>query len=164
MGHGPSPGRSAVVTYARQQLVVPSRFVVNGVLVNAAALENPNCAKCSPSRDRVWEVQRIRLALIGGGYTVYTGLSGIAQNSTGSQDFACAGVWKNSLQPENEVLWVGCVPPGKSEYAPQQPVTITEYDVLIAGVANAALLASSNNGFVIRFDFDVDEAYKPDGR
>lgn len=131
--------------------------------------ERPIAVRLAPPRDVTWDLQRIRLSLafvVDGSptddkYTLYSGMRGKSLGDCSAGAFPVAGVWKNRIDRDYEVLWVGCVPPGRSEYAPQIPVTIHAEDVLICGVADC-IRTGLNRGiggtiFSVRFSFDVME-------
>lgn len=146
-----------------QVVVVPS--VVSGQ--GKATLWRPFAKRIAPPRDLKWSLQRIRLTLSYSADTaptdpttlVYTATHGIGGNSVKNGTFPCAGVWKNIISPESEIMWVGCVPPGQSSYDPQIPVIVSQSDFLIVAVSDAAYIANSpslGRTFVVRFSLDID--------
>lgn len=147
----------------------PWRIYQGNTLIAVSSLFNPICKALSPSHDRVWHVQRIRLNLsVGpplaasaasrfGGYKMYTNLHGVSANSVAAMEMPCAGVWLNSFRPENEIMFSGCVPKGRTAYEPQMPVTVKESDQLICAAMDASGLHSAGKGFTILFMIDVDD-------
>lgn len=134
---------------------------------DAALITRPLARRIAPPRETTWEVQRIRLSLSflqssipsQPKYLVYSGFT----TGQPSGVYPVCGVWKNNIAPDNEVLWIGCVSPGKSTYEPQMPVIIGESDSLICAVADAAATTIgqwNTTLWSIRFSFDVDERYK----
>lgn len=139
-----------------------------------ATSSQPNAKRVSPSRGCTWQLRRIRMILVAtntkGNYIVYTGPNNVGPAFCGYICAPVGGVWKNSIAPENEILWVGCVPPGKSSYEPQQSVAIGEQDSLVCATFDATdffqdtgVLAGkygshdATGSFEVRFELDVDE-------
>lgn len=110
--------------------------------------------RIAPPRDASWSVQRLRLGATGGSYLYQTNYNGFGQLVTTNGSMPCAGVWRNRIAPENEVLFEGCVPIQMRSYEPQIPVIIRQTDYLIFAIHDAYLTGGQVS---VQLEIDVDE-------
>lgn len=110
--------------------------------------------RIAPPRDVIWSLQRVRLGAIGGSYLYQTNYNGFAQLVTSNGSMPCAGLWRNRIAPENEIVFEGCVPIQMRSYEPQIPVILRESDYLIFAAHDCYL---TGGAITINLEIDVDE-------
>lgn len=110
--------------------------------------------RIAPPREATWNVQRIRLGAIGGAYMYQTNYNGFGQAVTTNGSMPCAGLWRNRIAPETEVVFEGCVPIQMKSYEPQIPVVLRESDFLIFAAHDAYL---TGGAITVNIELDVDE-------
>lgn len=113
--------------------------------------------RIAPPRDSTWLLERIRLGAFGGMYLYQTNFNGFGQLVTTNGSMPCAGLWRNRIAPETEIVFDGCVPPKMKSYEPQIPVIIRPEDFLIFAVHDAYL---SGGNLTVSLEIDVDETVK----
>lgn len=110
--------------------------------------------RIAPPRDTQWELERVRMGAQGGVYLYQTNYNGFGQLVTTNGTMPMAGLWKNRIARETEIVFDGCIPPKMRSYDPQIPVVITQSDFLIFAAHDAYL---STSAVSINLQIDVSE-------